>query len=58
MKSEGQQIDFIERQREVLAYYVASEAALHNPYFSERERQERADYYRQRAAELEGTCQR
>lgn len=53
MKSEGEQIDFIERQREVLAYYVASEAALHNPYFSERERQERADYYRNQADRLE-----
>ena len=53
MKSEGQQIDFIERQREAEAYRIAADTAMHNPWHDERERQERADYYRQRAAELE-----
>ncbi len=53
MKSEGQQIDFIERQRQAEAWRIAAETALVDPYRSERERQERADYYRQRAAELE-----
>ncbi len=53
MKSEGQQIDFIERQREAAAWRIAAETALVDPYRSERERQERADYYRNQAERLE-----
>lgn len=47
------QTDFVEIQRLAHAHYVASEAALHNPYHDERERQERADYYRREAERLE-----
>lgn len=53
MKSEGRQIDFVEQQRLAEAHRVASEAALHNPYFDERERRERAEFYRKQAERLE-----
>lgn len=53
MKSEGQQTDFVEIQRLARAHYIASEAALHNPYFDERERRERAEFYRKQAERLE-----
>lgn len=53
MKSEGQQTDWVAKQREVQAWRVAAETALVDPCRSERERQERADYYRRVAAELE-----
>lgn len=53
MKSEGQQIDFIDRQRLVSAYMVAADYALHSPYHSEQERQERAAWYRNEAERLE-----
>jgi hypothetical protein len=54
MKSEGRQIDFVEQQRLAEAHRVAADAALHNPFFDERERQERAAYYRAQADKLEG----
>jgi hypothetical protein len=53
MKSEGQQTDFVDIQRLARAHYVASEAALHNPYFDEQERRERAEFYRKQAERLE-----
>ncbi len=53
MKSEGQQTDWVTRQREAAAWRIAAETALVDPYRSERERQERADYYRRVAAKLE-----
>jgi hypothetical protein len=53
MKSEGQQADWIARQREAEAYRIAADTALHNPWHDERERQERADYYRNQAERLE-----
>lgn len=53
MKSEGQQTDWVARQREAAAWRIAAETALVDPYRSERERQERADYYRNQAERLE-----
>lgn len=54
MRSDGNQIDFVEQQRLAAAHRVAADAALHNPFFDERERQERAAYYRAEAEKLEG----
>lgn len=49
----SEQVDWVQRQREVQAWRVAAETALVDPYRSERERQERADYYRNQAERLE-----
>lgn len=54
MKSEGQQTDWVQRQREVQAWRDAAVHSLSQPYFSERERQERADFYNREADRLEG----
>lgn len=53
MKSEGQNLDWVDRQRLVSAYKVAADYALHSPYHSEQERQERAEFYRNEAERLE-----
>ena len=53
MKSEGQQTDWVARQREAEAYRIAAETALYNPWHDERERQERAEHYRKEAERLE-----
>lgn len=53
MKSEGMQIDFIDRQHLVSAYKVAADYALHSPYHSEQERQERFQFYNSEAERLE-----
>lgn len=49
MKSEGRQIDFVDRQAMIRAHYVAAEYALRSPYHSEQERQERAEFYKSEA---------
>jgi hypothetical protein len=53
MKSEGMQIDFVDQQKLVQAYRVAADYALHSPFHTERERQERAEHYRKEAERLE-----
>lgn len=53
MKSQGNQVDWVQLQRQVQAYRDAAEASMTQPYFSERERQERAEHYRKEAERLE-----
>ncbi len=53
MKSEGQQTDWVARQREAKAYRVAAEYSMSQPYFSPEERAKRRDYYLAKAAEYE-----
>lgn len=55
MKSEGMTADWVDQQRLAKAYRDAAEHSMHQPFFSERERQERADYYRNQAERLEAT---
>lgn len=53
MKSEGQNIDWVDRQRLADAHRVAAEYALRSPYHSEQERQERSAWYKSEAERLE-----
>jgi membrane carboxypeptidase/penicillin-binding protein len=54
MKSEGMTEDWVDQQRLAKAFRDAAEASMSQPYFSERVRQERAEYYRNQAERLEG----
>jgi hypothetical protein len=54
MKSEGQQIDFIDQQRLAGAYRVAADFVLYDPHFQDEERQERRAWYLEQADRLEG----
>lgn len=51
----SEQVDWVQCKREVQAWRAAAETALVDPYRSERERQERADYYRNQAERLEAS---
>ena len=54
MKSEGQQIDFVDQQRLASAYRVAADFVMHDPHFHDSERQERREHYLREADRLEG----
>lgn len=53
MKSEGQNVDWVDRQKLADAHRVAAEYALRSPYHSEQERQERFQFYNSEAERLE-----
>jgi hypothetical protein len=54
MKSEGQQIDFIDQQRLAGAYRVAADFVMYDPHFDDSERKERREWYLKEADKLEG----
>ena len=57
MRSDTTQLDVFRHDPAsvAVAWRTAAETALHNPFHTERERQQRHDYYLQQAARLEGT---
>ena len=48
-----QQRDFIAERELASAYLAAAETALRDPFHTPTEREKRAEFYRQQAAELE-----